>query len=62
MCVCVCATVDGRIDVLVGDLVETDNAAIERLVEMEVLPLRAFHVRNVDSIVVGRTVLASLCT
>ena len=34
------------------DGVETDNAVIERLVELEVLLLRAFHVHNVDRVVV----------
>ena len=44
--------VDGFLDVLQVDRVETDNAAIERFVELEILLLRAFHVHNVDHVVV----------
>ena len=44
------------LDVLLGDSVETRNAAIGRSVELEVVLLRAFHVHNVDPVVVRRNV------
>ena len=34
---------DDFLDVLLGDRVKTNNAASERLVELEVLLLRIFH-------------------
>ena len=49
---CFVPGVDGFLDVLQGDRVETDNAAIERLVELEILLLRAFQVHNADHVVV----------
>ena len=51
---------DDFLDVLLGDRVKTDNAAIERAVELEVLLLRAFLVHNVDRVVVRLKVFASL--
>ena len=47
-------------DVLLGDRVDTDNYATERVVELEVLLLRAFHVRNVDRVLVSLEVVVSI--
>ena len=55
-----CPDVDAFLDVLFGDRVETDNEAIERVVELEVLLLHAFHVHDVDLVVVRLAVFASL--
>ena len=44
--------VDDFSDFLLGDRVEADNAAIEGVVELEVLFLRNLHVHNVDRVVV----------
>ena len=49
---CLVPDVDDCFHVLLRGRVETDNAAIERLVEPEVLHLRALHVHNVDRVVV----------
>ena len=50
--ICSVPDVDNFLGVLLGHRVETDNAAIESLVELEVLLLRAFHVHYVDRVVV----------
>ena len=42
------------VDVFLGDRVEADDAAVEVLVELEVLILRALHVQNVRRVVVMR--------
>ena len=42
-----------------GRGVETRNAATERLVELEVVLLRAIHVHNVDRVAVRLTVFVS---
>ena len=39
-------------DALLGNRVETDNAAVERIVYLHVLLQRALHVHNVDRVVV----------
>ena len=39
-------------DAFVGDRVEVFDAAVERLGELEVVLLHAFHVHNVDRVVV----------
>ena len=50
----------GPFDVLLEDRVEADDAAVERLVELEVLLLRALHVHNVDRVVVRLHMFVSL--
>ena len=47
-----CPGVDGFLDVLQVDRVETNNAAIEGLVELEILLLRAFQVHNAEHVFV----------
>ena len=49
--ICSVPGVDDFLHVVLADRVETDNAAIERSVELEILLLRAFHVHNVDRVV-----------
>ena len=59
---CTCSVADVDEDVLLGDRVETDNAALERLIELDVLLLRAFHVHNVCRVVVRLKHICKHCT
>ena len=47
-------------DVLLGYRAEAINAVMERLTELEVLLVRAFHVHNVDRVVVRLKVFVRL--
>ena len=46
--------------VLLADRVDANDAVTERLVELEALLLRSFHVHNVDRVVVRLKVFVSL--
>ena len=61
--VCLCRVVDVEdcFGVLLGNRVEADDAAVERLVELEVLLLRVLHVHSVDRVVVRLQKCVSLC-
>ena len=61
-CFCSVPDADGFLDVLQGDRVETDDAAVERSVELEILLLRAFHVHNVDRVVERLKSVCEPCT
>ena len=52
ICLCLVPDVDDLSDILLGNRVEADDAAVEGLVELEVLLLRTLHVQNVDRVVV----------
>ena len=53
-CLCLVPDVDDPFDVLLGDRIEANNAAVGRLVELEVLALRTLHCHHVhvDRVVV----------
>ena len=49
---CLVPDVDGLFDVLLGDRVAAEDAAVEGLMEFEVLPVRSLSVHNADRVVV----------
>ena len=52
VCLCLAPDVDNLVDVLLEDRVQADDVAVEGLVELEVLMLRALHVHNIDRVMV----------